>query len=95
MKELKMNKDNNSNSDQSKDENQESSLGKVLPFRRPAPEPTLVRRSGNGVGTNQGVGRDKSKSAASAPWKGKVAQALQIVLLAGAFLLALKNCGKI
>jgi hypothetical protein len=95
MKELKMNHDNNSNSDQDTNESQENSLGKVLPFRRPAPQPTLVRRPGNGVGTNQGVGRDKSKSAASAPWKGKVAQALQIVLLAAAFLLALKNCGKI
>lgn len=66
MKELKMNQDNKSNSDQDTNESQENSLGKVLPFRRPTPQPTLVRRSGNGVGTNQGIGRDKSKLAASA-----------------------------
>jgi hypothetical protein len=95
MRELKMNQDNKSNSDQDTNESQENSFGKVLPFRRPAPQPTLVRRSGSSAGTNQGFGRDKSKSATSAPWKGKVAQALQIVLLAAAFLLALKNCGKI
>lgn len=90
-----MNQDNKSKSDQETNESQENSLGKLLPFRTRAPQPTLARRAGNGVGSNRGVGRDKSKSAASALWKGKLAQALQIVLLAAAFFLALKNCGKI
>jgi hypothetical protein len=84
----------NENSNHSGNDPQADKPGKVLPFRRPGPQPTLPRRTSAASGSSL-RGKGKANSSQVNSWKGKAFQALQFALLAAAILLALKNCGKI
>jgi hypothetical protein len=85
----------NENSNPNKPEQQDNGDGKVLPFRRPSPQPTLPRRAATTPSNGPTRNKGKVPQARGNTWKGKAFQALQIALLVVGFLLALKNCGKI
>lgn len=74
----------------------ETASGTVLPFRKPStsPHPTLQRRSQRLQSKRQTREPSVSKQGTGSAKIG-FAGVLQVVLLALAFLLALKNCGKL
>ncbi|MFZ9520150.1 MAG: hypothetical protein ACO3A4_06695 [Silvanigrellaceae bacterium] len=67
---------------------------KVLPFRKPAAiQTTLPRRKPHQAGKSGSAANQTNHPAK--PWKGRVAQFVQLALLVLGVLLALKNCGKL
>ncbi|MBM3382456.1 MAG: hypothetical protein FJY29_08455 [Betaproteobacteria bacterium] len=87
-------KDNDNSKSNDSQQQQEGSDAKVLPFRRPTPQPTLPRRNPAVPGATA-RGKGKRPESRGEAWKGKVFQVLQLAILAAAVVLALKNCGKI
>lgn len=90
-----MSKKNQANEGPQDTESGSPDSGKVLPFRRPAPQPTLNRWGADGLNKETQLKRFKKEKQPTSIWKDKFTQALQIILLAIGVLLALKNCGKI
>jgi hypothetical protein len=90
-----MNQDEGNNPEHSSTQSSGDPVAKVLPFRRPSPQPTMARRAGGMVTKGAPEKSGRGQKPGQAAWKTKAAHLLQGLLLAGALLLALKNCGKI
>ncbi|NBO39442.1 hypothetical protein EBU99_12765 [bacterium] len=76
----------------SEENNSTEGSAKVLPFKRPSPQPTLTRRPGAVAALRAHKGKTQGPQS---KWKGRLVQGLQLGLLALGAILALKNCGKI